>query len=76
MMLSESESFLGTAVEVKLPVNCAVGQPAQPSHMRTAKGTLGNVQPHMENNFDNVNIMASLTRTIPLMMLGQPGLRL
>lgn len=68
--LSVSESFLGTAAEVKLPVNCAGGQPAHLSHMRTAKGTLGNVQPHMETNFDNVNIMAPLTRAIHLMMLG------
>lgn len=41
--------------------------------MRTAKGKSGNVQPHMENNLDNVDIMASLTRSIHLMMLGRPG---
>lgn len=68
VLLSVSESFLGTAAEVKLPVNCAGGQSARPSRLRTSKGTLGNVQPHRENNFSNDNIMASVTRTIYLMM--------
>lgn len=47
VLLSMLESVFGTAAEVKLPVNCVGVQLAQPSHMRTAKGTLGNVQPHM-----------------------------
>lgn len=61
------------AVEVKLPANWARGQPAQPSHMRTAVTIWGNVQPHMENNLNSIIITASLARTVHLMMLGQPG---
>lgn len=72
-MLSVSESFLGTTVEVKLPENCAGGQAAQLSHMRTTRGVLENVQPHMENSFNNNNLIVSLTRSIHLMILGQPG---
>lgn len=41
--LSVSGSFLGTAVktavEVKLPIMCAGGQPAQPGYIRSVKCT-------------------------------------
>lgn len=47
-LLSVSESFLGTVVEVKLPVNCAGGQPAQPSRIRTTEGMLGKAPPRFQ----------------------------
>lgn len=56
-------SFLGTAEEVKLPVNCAGGQPTERSHTRTAGGTLGNVQSQMKNNSSNITIFANKEHT-------------
>lgn len=54
-------AFMELLLKVRFPVKCAGGQPAQPSHMRTARGMLGYGKCHMENNF---TIMASLTRTV------------